>query len=425
MQTEEVFGISPQVRDASYIDRGDLDSKLKRSLRRTKHIALRGPSKSGKSWLRQRVIKDSIVIQCRLNKSFIDIYVDALSQLDISLTITSSKRGDLKGSIKATGSLGSSLLAKIGFSSEVSGTKSKENNEKPVGKDIDDLRYIADILKASGKRLIIEDFHYMSTDDRKSFAFDLKALWDYEYYVVIVGVWSETNLLLHLNTDLAGRVDEISIAWTPNDLKRIIEKGSRKLNLEVQDNIKNKLVELAYTNAGVLQNLMLLTLDEAGIENKKIKTQHLRDIKFVDAAAMEYADQLNPVYQQFSKQVSRGIRSRPNSTGIYAYAMDTIMDASDDTLIRGYRAKDIFEAAHRKQPRIQLGNLKTILEKIPNLQVDEDGRGLIITYNSATEEVSVVDRQLLLYRRFATIRWPWEEIIADSENTGTCLEGDK
>lgn len=425
MLTEEVFGISPQVREASYVDRGDLDSKLKRSMRRTKHVALRGPSKSGKSWLRQRVVEDSIVIQCRLNKSFVDIYVDALSQLDINLTITSTKSGELKGSIKANGSFGSALLGKIGLSAEASGKKSEGSEEKPVGKDIDDLRYIADILKASGKRLVIEDFHYMSTDDRKKFAFDLKALWDYEYYVIIVGVWSETNLLLHLNTDLAGRVDEISIAWTPHDLKRIIEKGSKKLNLEVQDNVKNKLVELAYTNAGVLQNLMLLTLDEAGIERKRIKEQHLRDINFVDAAAMEYAEQLNPVYQQFSKQVSGGIRARPNSTGIYAYAMATIMDASDDTLIRGYHAKDIFEAAHKKQERIQLGNLKTILEKIPNLQVDDAGRGLIITYNSATEEVSVVDRQLLLYRRFATVRWPWEDMIEESERTGDGLDGEK
>jgi hypothetical protein len=27
----------------------------------------------------------------------------------------------------------------------------------------------------------------------------------------------------------------------------------------------------------------------------------------------------------------------------------------------------------------------------------------------------VVDHQLLLYRRFATVRWPWEDMIAEAD----------
>lgn len=424
MRTDEVFGISPQVRDASYVDRGELDSKLQRSLRRTKHIAIRGPSKSGKSWLRQKVIDDPIVVQCRLHKSFADIYVDALSQLDIKLTLTSKETGSVKGSVSASGDIGAALLGKIGINVQAESNRGTERSEKPVGQDIDDLRYIADILKESGRRLIIEDFHYMSIDDRRSFSFDLKALWDYGVFVIIVGVWSETNLLLHLNPDLAGRVDEISVAWSPQDLREIINKGESKINLKIGDNVKARLVELAYTNAGVLQQLTLLTLDDAGIEEKTFRTQRLDNLEHVDSAAMEYADQLNPVYQQFSKQVSGGIRSRRNATGIYAHAMATIIEAADNELINGLSARKIFKVAHARQDRIQFGNLKAILEKIPELQVDDEGRGLILTYNSATEEVSVVDRQLLLYRRFATVKWPWEDMIAEADAQGGQLDND-
>lgn len=424
MRTDEVFGISPQVRDTSYVDRGELDSKLQRSLQRTKHIAIRGPSKSGKSWLRQKVIENPIVVQCRLHKSFADIYVDALSQLGIKLTLSELKSGSVRGSVSASGDVGAALLGKIGINVQAESSKGKEKSEKPVGQDIDDLRYIADILKASQRRLIIEDFHYMSTDDRRSFSFDLKALWDYEVFVIIVGVWSETNLLLHLNPDLAGRVDEISVAWSPQDLREIINKGEIALKLEIVDNVKRKLVELAYTNAGVLQQLTLYTLDDANIEEKSFWPQRLDNVDHVDSAAMEYADQLNPVYQQFSKQVSGGIRSRKNATGIYAYAMATIIEASDSELTNGLSARRIFEVAHARQGRIQFGNLKAILEKIPELQVDDEGRGLIITYNSATEEVSVVDRQLLLYRRFATVKWPWEDMIAEADAQGGQLGSD-
>jgi hypothetical protein len=38
----------------------------------------------------------------------------------------------------------------------------------------------------------------------------------------------------------------------------------------------------------------------------------------------------------------------------------------------------------------------------------------VLSYNEATEEVSVVDRQLLLYRKYSTVSWPWEKMIEES-----------
>jgi hypothetical protein len=87
IKTQEVFGISTKVLEHSYIDRGDLDKRIQVSLSRNKHIALRGESKCGKSWLRQQNVPDGIVVQCRLDKTVSDIYVDALSQIGIKLTV--------------------------------------------------------------------------------------------------------------------------------------------------------------------------------------------------------------------------------------------------------------------------------------------------------------------------------------------------
>jgi hypothetical protein len=77
--THEVFGVSPDVLPDSYVDRGHLDDALRRLLGRKTHIALRGESKCGKSWLRRAVIPDALVVQCRLGMSTVDIYRDALS----------------------------------------------------------------------------------------------------------------------------------------------------------------------------------------------------------------------------------------------------------------------------------------------------------------------------------------------------------
>ena len=60
--------------------------------------------------------------------------------------------------------------------------------------------------------------------------------------------------------------------------------------------------------------------------------------------------------------------------------------------------------------------------QVGHLQVDDDGRGLILGYSPASEEVTIVDRQLLLYRKFATIKWPWEELILEANAQGGQIE---
>jgi len=62
------------------------------------------------------------------------------------------------------------------------------------------------------------------------------------------------------------------------------------------------------------------------------------------------------------------------------------------------------------------------LEKIESLQIDQDGRGLVLGYSSASEELTIVDRQLLLYRQFATVKWPWEDLITEADKQGGQLE---
>lgn len=138
--------------------------------------------------------------------------------------------------------------------------------------------------------------------------------------------------------------------------------------------------------------------------------------KFVDAA-MKYAEQLNSRYQKFAKDISSGIRKRTETTGIYAHAMAVIMDSSDKELIQGLELDTIFKIASRRQSRILKGNLRTVLQKIEELQVDSDDRGLVLSYNDATDEVTAIDRTILIYRKYVTIKWPWEDLINEAKDS--------
>jgi hypothetical protein len=281
---------------------------------------------------------------------------------------------------------------------------------------VHDLRFVADLLLESGRRLVVEDYHYLSDDERKKFAFDLKALWDYGVYIVIVGVWSDRNLLLHLNPDLTARVREAAITWSPDDLREIFKQGGNALNLKFSPDLQARAIADCYGNAGILQRLIIDTLDHLGITEEQDHPLLIDDLAALEHAELYYAEELNTVYQRFAQRVSSGIRTRQGSTGIYAHTMAVALAASDEELISGIHIDKIFAEAHAREPRIIKGNLRLVLAKIEGLQVDSEGRGLVLSY--ADEHVRVVDQQLLLYRKYSTVRWPWEDMIQEAERTG-------
>ena len=143
-KTSDVFGINSDVRSESYVDRGDLDETIARLLDRDTHIALKGESKCGKSWLRQKNIPDALVVQCRLGRSAIDIYIDALSQLEVRFVVSDKSTGKVEGRVEAKGTVGEALIAKVfgltgSFSTGGSASHTNETSTALVGHDINDL----------------------------------------------------------------------------------------------------------------------------------------------------------------------------------------------------------------------------------------------------------------------------------------------
>lgn len=236
--------------------------------------------------------------------------------------------------------------------------------------------------------------------------------------MIVVGVWGEQNMLSYLNPDLTGRVHEISVVWSDEDLRRIFTKGGAALNIDFDQTLQDQAIADCYGNAGILQTLILGILDSADIEYEQDQTTLIDDPRHLENAQLAYADQLNAVYQEFASRVASGIRTRQNATGIYAHAMAAVMAEDDDQLIKGVPLQRIFEVANAREPRIQKGNLRTVLERIEALQADDAGRGLVLAYDESRQAVSVVDRQLLLYRKYSTLRWPWEDLIEDAERRG-------
>ena len=225
-------------------------------------------------------------------------------------------------------------------------------------------------------------------------------------------------MLTSLNPDLTGRIQDISIYWEKEDLEKVIEKGSNALGIRFGDNLVEMLTQNCYGNVGILQSLLLKTLDEAGIYIQQNPPRMVSDISFFERAANKYASDLNARYLSFAEALSAGMRTRNNNTGIYAHAMAVIVEAEDSKLINGLHLDEIYQKAHSRQPRIIRANMRTVLKKLEELQVDDEGRGLVIDYDEAEDKIIAVDRQLLFYRKFLTAKWPWEDMISEIEESG-------
>jgi hypothetical protein len=423
-QTKDIFGITTDVRPDAYVDRGGLDEKLRRQLGRNKHVALRGSSKSGKSWLRQRILPDAIVVQCRYNHTVVDLYRLALNELGLSLEVSTTANRGFEGSITGESEIGVNLVGKLRAKLGLTASKSESVTSAPAIAAIHDLGVIADLIKMSGRRLVIEDFHYLPVAERKWLASDLKALWEKKLFVIIIGVWSSHNMLLNLNSELSGRFKEVPIGWTPAELAKVIYQGADDLNLRFDPTIVDRLTTDCYGNVGILQSLALEMLDELGIYEAPSELTAVSDHDALDAAAMEYSDQLVPVFQTFASNVASGIRKRNNTTAIYAHAMAAVLEQKDKKLLKGVPLDTIYQLAHSREERIQKGNLKAALGNIESLQVDDEERGLVLAYNPTNSEVTVVNRDLLFYRKYQTVAWPWEDLIregreADGDTTPT------
>jgi hypothetical protein len=145
------------------------------------------------------------------------VLTQALGQLGVDAEIKRTESHDLQGKLdlRASGSLGLKVLAKAKLDGGFEGSlaKGEDVEMQPVGRTPGDVSWVARVLNASERRLVVEDFHYLSEANQRAFSFLLKALGEYGVYVIVVGIWPQDHLLTYYNGDLDGRVEDITLYW--------------------------------------------------------------------------------------------------------------------------------------------------------------------------------------------------------------------
>jgi len=390
----EVFGISNDVPEYTYVDRANLDEKFKYLLNTQRHLIIHGASKQGKTVLRRKNLNEAstISIQCHSTTNVQDMYAEIIRK------IRNGSPKDERANKTLKGILGNAENVIIG-------TVTVENAARNVAELAEEIMLIR-------KRIVIEDFHYLPESEKKSFALDLKAFWDLGVFFVIVGIWAEQNLLCSYNGDLSGRIEDIDVAWSDIELERVLGNGENALNVAFESNIRNQMRIDANGNVGLVQRLAEKYCLECSVFETSIEPIILDDITALNRCRQAICSQESQRYRQFSDAVSRGFEE--SDLKVYFHIVRVAIEASDEELMRGLNRKIILERVNRYEAKARLSDLSAALNRLNRLQQNRSISPLVISFNPESRKLLLVDRELLFYRKYGNPLWPWQEGYTNS-----------
>jgi hypothetical protein len=384
----------------TYVDRGDLDRRVRAALADGTHVVMHGESKHGKSWLRAKTLPASEIarVQCVPGMTAGEILEQALSELDVNEPIRVTVESSTEAKLRSGGKL-SVRVAEIGGEDEFTSGLRHTVEEQPVGHNRRDLGWVARHFRAKDRTPVFEDFHNLDPEVQYAMAYVIKALGEWNVPCVISGIWTDTHLLKLYNGELDGRIVDLKLRWQFEELEMVVQRGCRALNVETSDRLARTLVKDAYTSVGLLQELMKATLAAAGVRRRNWRRRQLDDTAALAAGREQVVDgiasRFDPFIQRLPSAVIDGVRPTvyPALTAIVTHQL------SESVLLEGVPLADLHRRILVDDAGVQIEDVRRALESIESAQRSVSIKPSVLAFDAARERLILADRRLLLYLR--------------------------
>ena len=404
----EVFGISSEVPKYTYVDRQGLDDLFEYYLGSQKHVVVHGASKQGKSCLRKKKITEEtcLIIQCLPAMEKIeDVWRTALEKAGVlrpaTSSITKSAGGTITGEISGQARLPLFGGVETKVAGEVTDSSARTDNHEVIQSN-NFLPELARYLRQKNKRLILEDFHYLPDEVRKEIAFGLKALYEEKAYVVIVGIWSEQNLITYYNGDLTGRIEEINLTWARTELGRVLSQGEGALNIEFAPGLQSQLIDSTFDNVGLLQRLAEKICIDSGIFESSDEKRIISDIQLLQKARSELIGDIRQRYSRITEVFRDGLRSDAVLL-LYARIYNALLETPDAELISGISYDNLLARIQKEAGgvTVRTSDLTSALDKVERLQARKGVTPLLVSYSKDLRKLFLNDREFMFYRKYS------------------------
>ncbi|TKB51195.1 hypothetical protein FCL40_01160 [Ferrimonas sediminicola] len=399
----DVFGISRDL-PLNYVTRPTADDFLIENLTRDKHLVIYGSSKQGKTSLRKHCLNsdDYIVVHCSNKWSISDLNSAILKKAGFEVTQSTAKTVSGK----------SKILAKIkasvfGVGAEAGTEQERQTSESttthPLELDPEDVNDIINCLNqiTFNKYIVLEDFHYLSTEAQKDFSVALKAFHEESpYCFIIIGVWLEENRLTVYNGDLTGRVVSIDAdLWKEHELQQVISDGEAMLNVSFTDDFKDHLIQNCFGSVYIVQESCYQCCQRYGVNRT-----HSGDVLSIGSEedASEIVEGVVNLqtgrFNSFITQFSDGFQT--TELQMHRWLLHPVLTSNIENLKTGIRYSDIRKdlmGHHPAGKELNPGNITQALQSTASLQAKKEIKPIILDYDQTNLRLNVVDTGFLIW----------------------------
>lgn len=415
---DDVFGVSRGL-PLNYVERENVDQKLKQELTAGKHIVIYGSSKQGKTCLRKHCLEDSeyILVQCSNRSELYDLHASILKRAGFEVTQSSKKSSSGKNKVVVTFK---AQLFGIGTTAQADDEKSvaEEITKAPLEVDVEDVNDVIAALNAIKftKYIVLEDFHYLPYQTQKDFAVALKAFHETSKFIfVIVGVWLEDNRLIVYNGDLTGRIISVNAdRWEEAELSQVMTDGGALMGISFTETFKSEVVTGCLDSVYIVQEACRLICLQSGILETSSKNIELGEGVATEELIKEIVNQQTARYDAFLTNFADGFQD--TDLEMHKWILYPLLKTDPTSLEQGLRYRDIrssLKDVHPRRASLNSGNLVQSLQSVASLQSRKEIMPIVIDYDQTNKKLNVVDKGFIIWLQHQNVDELLEQIGMD------------
>lgn len=422
-RTSDVFGVRSLLIE-SYIERPSVDELFSSALSEKNQVIVYGSSKQGKTSLTLKHLspEDYVKVECSPQTQTIDIYRSILRQSNITY-FESNTQGI---SFEISSNVSSGVKVKVPFLGEANlgaGVADKElktdtSKELYIEYNLELAQDVSELLKKKkiNKFIVLENFHYLSLEVQERLAFDLRVFQDLGIIFIVLGIWREANRLIQFNGDLLDRVTEVPVEpWTDEDFKKVIEKGSKLLNVNFS-RVTDALIKSTFDSVGVLQELCKQCCIAAGVtatcdSETFIEQTHLDTALRIKAS--EYGGRHIRNFESFVDITRKTSNQSGKPSLAFPYYFINLLLTTDLTNIENGLSRSSLlvgiRKIHHRPDDVRSGDLGAFLHNITQHQINKSIQPPFVDYDRGSKLLKIIDSSLYFFLRYCDR----EEVLAD------------
>jgi len=417
---EDVFGVSAKP-VKSYVERPDVDTRFTDAIASDKEIIVYGSSKQGKTALVSKHLPydQHILVSLTPRTSVLDMYQIILAKAGVRIATGSTDKRSTETAVGFSSKVKAIIPlfggGEVGATGDVKAGSAKEGSFEEIPINLELPQHVADLLKRVGSKkwVILENFHYLTDETQKQFAFDLRAFQELGLRFVILGVWREKNRMAQFNGDLLDRIIETPVEpWAKADFRRVVEKGTGELNIRIADTIVEKAIESSFSSIGVFQELIKGVCAEGGVKETQSIRKGIDDVAFLERTVIGKANDYAARHQRALEAIAAGHMSggaKGDLPPLFLpyYLVRVILEGGFDAIHNGMRRNDLHERIrniHHRGNDVRASDMSNLLAGLANLQAVKSISPPIIDYDSQNRLLQVVDSTFYFFIKNANIR---------------------